>query len=388
MELNTVFEFVTADRIVFGNGAVEKIKSIAQKFGRHALLVCGSGSVPIERISSKLREAGISFDLFRVEIEPEIDIIESGLSLAVASKCEFVIGYGGGSVLDTAKAISALMTNDGDVMDYLEVIGGGKKIENPAAPMIALPTTAGTGTEVTRNAVISSTEHHVKVSMRSPLMIPTVAIIDPELTVTMPPSVTASTGMDALTQVIEGYVSNKANPMTDALAKEGIQRGSRSLLQAYQNGKDLQARYDMALTSLFGGLVLGNSGLGAVHGFAGPIGGMFNAPHGSICASLLPSVMKYNAIELSKLDGVQDIQSKYEDIAKWVTGDPQAGIEDGIQWIEYLAREMNIPGLKEIGIKQDDFNRIIQKSMEASSMKNNPVKLSEKNLLKILEESY
>lgn len=388
MDLNAVFEFVTADRIIFGNGAVEKIYPIAQSFGKRALLVCGSGSVPIKKVERILREAGISFDIFRVESEPEIEIIKSGLFLATASKCDFVIGYGGGSVLDTAKAISALMTNDSDVMAYLEVIGGGKKIEKPAAPMIALPTTAGTGTEVTRNAVISSAEHHVKVSIRSPLMIPTVAIVDPELTVTMPPSVTASTGMDALTQVIEGYVSSKANPMTDALAKEGITRGSRSLLAAYQNGEALEARYDMSLTSLFGGLVLGNSGLGAVHGFAGPIGGMFNAPHGTICASLLPSVMKYNAIELSNLDGVRDIQSKYEDVAKWVTCDPHAGIEDGIQWIEQLARNLDIPGLRGIGIKKTDFSRIVEESTKASSMKKNPVKLSKKTLYKILEESY
>lgn len=388
MDLKADFEFVASDRIIFGNGAVEKINPVAQSFGKRALLVCGSGSVPIGRIEKILTETGISFDIFRVESEPEIEIVKTGLSLAVASKCEFVIGYGGGSVLDTAKAISALMTNDDDMMAYLEVIGGGKKIEKPAAPMIALPTTAGTGTEVTRNAVISSAEHHVKVSMRSLLMIPAVAIVDPELTVTMPPSVTASTGMDALTQVIEGYVSNKANPMTDALAKEGIKRGSRSLLAAYQNGKDSRARYDMSLTSLFGGLVLGNSGLGAVHGFAGPIGGMFNAPHGAICASLLPSVMKYNAIELSKLDGMQDIRLKYKDIAEWVTGDPEADIDDGIRWIEQLARDLEIPGLREIGIRKDDFNRIIEKSTQASSMKKNPVILREKTLFKILEESY
>ena len=388
MDLKAVFEFVTPDKIIFGNGAIEKINLIAQGFGKQALLVCGGGSVSIERITRILKEAGIVFDIFRVEDEPEIEIVQSGLSLAAASKCEFVIGYGGGSVLDTAKAISALMTNGGDVLDYLEVIGAGRKIEKPVVLMIALPTTAGTGTEVTRNAVISSKEHHVKVSMRSPLMIPTVAIVDPELTATMPPTVTASTGMDALTQVIEGYVSNKANPMTDALAKEGIKRGSRSLLAAYKNGKDLRTRYDMSLTSLFGGLVLGNSGLGAVHGFAGPIGGMFNAPHGTICASLLPSVMKYNAIELSNLDDMQDIQSKYKDIAVWVTGEPDAGIEDGILWIQQLARDLNIPRLRELGISKDDFNKIVEKSTQASSMKKNPVILSEKTLVKILEESY
>ena len=388
MAVNTIFEFITSDRIIFGIGAIEKLETIAKDSGKKALLVCGSGSVPIEKVLKILKKAGVSFEIFRVENEPQVDTIQAGLSLAVSSKSDFVIGYGGGSVLDSGKAISALMTNQGDLMEYLEVIGGGKKIENPAAPMIAIPTTAGTGTEVTRNAVISSQAHNVKVSMRSPLMIPTVAIVDPELTVTMPPSVTASTGMDALTQVIEGYVSNKANPMTDSLAKEGIKRGSGSLLQAYQNGKDLQARYNMALTSLFGGLVLGNSGLGAVHGFAGPIGGMFKAPHGAVCASLLPFVMKYNAIELSKLEGMEEIQSKYEDIAKWVTSDPHASIEDGVEWIDNLAKQLEIPGLKEIGIKIEDFDEIIEKSKASSSMQKNPIKLNESTLAKILKAAY
>lgn len=388
MDLNVVFEFATSNRIIFGIGAVEKIPSFVKDFGNRALLVCGGGSVPIDRISGFLDDSGVSYEVFRVEDEPDIEVIESGISLARTSKCEFVISFGGGSVLDTGKAISALMTNQGDLMGYLEVIGGGKKIENPPAPMMAIPTTAGTGTEVTRNAVISSPEHHVKVSMRSPMMIPTVALVDPEVTLTMPPSVTASTGMDALTQVIEGYVSNKANPMTDALARDGILRGSRSLLQAYKNGNDLKARYDMSLTSLFGGLVLGNSGLGAVHGFAGPIGGMFQAPHGVICASLLPYVMKYNAIELSEFEGLQDVQSKYQDIAKWVTGEANARIEDGVQWIAMLAHQLHIPRLREIGIKKEDFERIIEKSKVSSSMQKNPIKLRESTLAKILEEAY
>jgi len=388
MEISTVFEFVISDRIVFGYGAINRIKSTAQAFGKKAFLVCGSGSVPEDKISRILDEVDISFTLFRVEHEPDILSIQSGLSIAKSSNCDFVIGYGGGSVLDTAKAISALMTNPGDLTTYLEVIGDGKKIQNPAAPMIAVPTTAGTGTEVTRNAVITSPEHHVKVSMRSPMMIPRVAIVDPELSITMPASVTASTGMDALTQVIEGYVTNKANPITDVLAREGIIRGSRSLQKAYQNGKDLQARYDMALTSLFGGMVLGNSGLGAVHGFAGPIGGMFNAPHGVVCASLLPHVMKYNAVELSKLEGKQDIQSKYKDIAEWVTGDQDADIEDGIAWIKNLAFQLEIPGLKEIGISKYDFDRIIEKSKVSSSMQKNPITLKDSTLADILEAAF
>ncbi len=188
-----------------------------------------AGSGALQPLVDVLADAGVDAEIFRVGHEPDIPTIERGLGLAKEKGCTFVIGFGGGSSLDSAKAISALLTNQGELMDYLEVVGKGQKIGNRAAPMIALPTTAGTGTEVTRNAVISSPEHHVKVSMRSPLMLPSVAIVDPELTLSMPPSVTASTGMDALTQVIEAYVSSRANPMTDIISAEGIQRGARSL---------------------------------------------------------------------------------------------------------------------------------------------------------------
>ncbi len=382
------FEFVTSNRIIFGAGKLSAVGEIAPGFGSKALIVSGSGSVPVDQLLEILDQVGVVSEVFRVEKEPDIATIEAGRAFANTYNCDFVIGFGGGSVLDTAKAIAAMITNPGDLMDYLEVIGSGKQITHAAAPMIALPTTAGTGTEVTRNAVIESPEHLVKVSMRSPKMIPKVAIVDPDLTYTMPPSTTASTGMDALTQVIEAYVSNRANPMTDAIAKEGIIRGAKSLLTAYENGQDQTARENMALTSLFGGLALANGGLGAVHGFAGPIGGMFKAPHGEICASLLPHVMKYNVRVLLTVNGSEKLRYRYEAIARWVTGNPEAGIDDGVVWIQELARALKIPGLREIGIQQDDFSQIIEKSKASSSMKKNPVQLDEKTLNLILEEAY
>jgi alcohol dehydrogenase class IV len=382
------FEFATAHQIIFGNGTIEKVGELAPQFGQRALIVTGSGSVPVDSLWGILQSAGISGTVFQVEAEPDVPMIIAGLSQAKSEDCLFVIGFGGGSVLDAAKAIAAMLTNPGDLMDYLEVVGAGKEIPSPAAPMIALPTTAGTGTEVTRNAVITSPEHHVKVSMRSLKMIPTVAIVDPELTYSMPPSVTASTGMDALTQVIEGYVSNRANPMTDMVCREGIMRGARSLLRAYQNGQDQSAREDMALTSLLGGLALANGGLGAVHGFAGPIGGMFSAPHGVICASLLPSVMKYNVKASASLEGQSDLGSRYQDIARWVTGDPNASIEDGVAWIAELADALEIPGLRALGIEKTDFPQIIEKSKGSSSMQKNPLRLDEAVLEAILEDAF
>ena len=382
------FEFATSDRIIFGKGAISKIEEIAPGFGRKALIVCGSGSVKLDPVTEVLESAHIAWESFRVTHEPDIPTIEAGLMQAKTVGCEFVIGFGGGSIIDSAKAISALMTNSGSLMDYLEVIGKGQKITHQAAPMIALPTTAGTGSEVTRNAVIASPEHHVKVSMRSPLMIPSVAIVDPALTYSMPPAVTASTGMDALTQVIEAYVSNKANPMTDAIAREGIRRGARSLLAAYRDGGNEAAREDMALTSLFGGLALANAGLGAVHGFAGPIGGMFHAAHGAICASLLPYVMKYNAQVIQGMPEMAQTSARFTEIAQWVTGDPDADMMDGVAWIEALAHDLNIPGLHAIGIKKSDFPLIIEKSKVSSSMQKNPVRLDEETLEAILTEAF
>jgi alcohol dehydrogenase class IV len=382
------FEFATSNRIIFGKGAVNKIREIAPDLGRKAMIVCGSGSVSLGPVTGLLQEANVAWEIFRVTHEPDIPTVKSGLAQAKSADCQFVIGFGGGSIIDTAKAISALMTNSGSLMDYLEVIGDGQKIARQAAPMIALPTTAGTGSEVTRNAVIASPEHHVKVSMRSPLMIPSVAIVDPDLTITMPQAVTASTGMDALTQVIEAYVSRKANPMTDAIAREGIQRGARSLLAAYRDGGNEAAREDMALTSLFGGLALANAGLGAVHGFAGPIGGMFNAPHGAICASLLPYVMKYNVQAIRDMPEMAETGDRFRDVARWVTGNPEAEVMEGVAWIQSLARDLDIPGLHAIGVTKADFPRIIEKSKAASSMQKNPVLLDEATLEAILTEAF
>jgi alcohol dehydrogenase class IV len=382
------FEFATAGRIVFGNGTLSKLVELLPQLGSRSFVLTGSGSVPLEPLFEILNQAGAHIETYRICGEPDLATIQLTLERARAADCDFVLGYGGGSVIDSAKAIAALMNNPGSLMDYLEVIGRGQTIKNPPLPNAAIPTTAGTGSEVTQNAVIASPEHQVKVSMRSPMMIPNFAIIDPELTVSAPPGVTASTGMDALTQVIEAYISNRANPMTDIIAREGIRRGARSLLMAYKDGGDLNAREDMALCSLFGGLALANGGLGAVHGFAGPIGGMFDAPHGAICASLLPSVMKHNlkALEMEGSGGA--IKARYQDIAILLTGNPRADVSEGVEWLKVLAQRLDISGLNKMGITPNDFDRIIAKAKVASSMQKNPVQLDDEVLAAILEEAF
>jgi len=310
-----------------------------------------------------------------------------GTQRARESDCDLVIGFGGGSVLDGGKAIAALLTNGGDPLDYLEVIGRGQPLSQPSAPYIAIPTTAGTGAEVTRNAVLASPEHQVKVSLRSPLMLPRLALVDPELTHSLPPEVTASTGLDALTQVMEPYVSNRANPLTDALCREGMRRAARSLHRAYEQSDDAAAREDMALTSLFGGLALANAKLGAVHGFAGPIGGMFPAPHGAVCARLLPHVMAVNVRALQERSPGSEALRRYDEIARILTGNEEATADDGVAWVQELCQALQVPSLASYGMTPADLTVVIEKASVASSMQGNPIQLTPDEMREILTQA-
>jgi alcohol dehydrogenase class IV len=367
------FEFTTAGRIIFGCGTLAQAAPVAAQFGCRALVVTGNNSKRVRPLLDALKKEGVAFELFTLSNEPTVEDAKRAASLT----CDLVVGFGGGSVIDLAKAAAALMTNPGDPLDYLEVIGKGLPLKNRPAPCIAIPTTAGTGAEVTKNAVLASPEHNVKVSMRHPLMIPDLAIIDPECTLSMPPAITAATGLDALTQLLEAFISKKSNPMTDGFCREGLPRAVRSLRRAFENGADINAREDMAAASLFGGLALANAGLGAVHGFAGPIGGMFNAPHGIVCAALLPHVMKANLAAMNDL-------SRLEEFARR-TGGKTA--EDGIKWLAGLCRDLQVPSLASLGITESDFPLIVEKSKNASSMKGNPVELSDGELTRLLTEA-
>jgi alcohol dehydrogenase class IV len=378
------FEFATATRIVFGAGAVNDAGAIAREFGRRALVVTGRDSSRAERVLASLRSAGVSAVTFSVTGEPELKTVEQGAKLAKAERCELVIGFGGGSALDAAKAIAAMLTNDGELLDYVEIIGRGQPLTKPSAPFIAVPTTAGTGSEVTRNAVLASPEHRLKVSLRSPLMLAKVALVDPELTCDLPPALTASTGLDALTQLIEPFVCNRANPMTDGLCVEGLRRAARSLRVAFSKGQDKPAREDMAVASLFGGLALANAGLGAVHGFAGPIGGSFPAPHGAICAALLPHVMAMNLRALRQRDPHGAALYRYEEAAWWLTGDSKAKADDGVKWVRALVTDLKVPRLGSFGIQQTHIADLVVKAAKASSMKANPIVLTPEELTETL----
>ena len=381
------FAFATAGKILFGAGALAQVAPHAAQMGRRALVVTGSNphrSVPLTR---QLEKAGLTWLSFCIAGEPHLEHIVDGAALSRQEQIDLVIGLGGGAALDSAKAIAALTTTTRPIEAYVEVIGQGKALEKDPLPCIAIPTTAGTGSEVTSNAVLLSPNHHVKVSLRSPKMFPDLAVVDPELTLSMPPDITAFTGCDALTQLLESFVSSKANPLTDAFGREGLPRAARALPRAVAHGGDMEVRTQMSLASLLGGLTLANAGLGAVHGIAGPLGGMIKAPHGALCAALLPHVMEVNigALEQKALPG--EPMQRFIEAARLPTNNHQAGAEAGIHWLHRLTARLQIPSLAHWGLTRQAIPEVVRKAQAASSMKGNPVRLSDTQLTAVVEKA-
>lgn len=380
------FEFATTTHIIFGPGTIRDVAPLATEMGKHAFVVTGRSLERAKPLLKELNEQGIEYVTFSVAGEPTTTIAKTGVEQARKAKSDLVISIGGGSALDTGKVIAAMLTNIGELEDYLEVVGHGKPLTQSPVPYIAIPTTAGTGAEVTRNAVLGVPERQVKVSMRSPLMPPRLAVVDPVLTHSMPPSITASTGLDALTQLMEVYVSNKANPLTDGICREGLKRAGRSLRQAYEDGSNATAREDMAIASLFSGLALANAKLGAVHGLAGPLGGMISAPHGTICARLLPYVMEANVQALQNRAPTSPALARYGEIAQLLAGVTAKAV-DGVEWLRNVCLEFKVPPLSEFGLKEQDFPTVVAKSQKSSSMKGNPITLTDDELMAILKKS-
>ncbi len=379
----SVFEFQTAGKIIFGNGKIKELSSNLEG-GYSVLLVRGKQSSSVEVLKSSLNNGKRQFHEYIIDGEPDINTVRNGVAIAKEFRCDMVIGIGGGSVIDTAKAIAGLANNPGDIFDYLEVVGKGYPLTNPALFLVAIPTTAGTGSEVTKNAVMTVPDGKIKVSLRSPRLFPRIALVDPQLTYGMPKHISASTGMDALTQVIEPFVSNKAIPITDMFCREGIRRAARSIRRVVLEGDVPEAREDMAFASLMGGLSLANAGLGAVHGFAAPIGGEFHAPHGAICARLLPEATAINVNALREWSAENPALERYAEIAKLLTGNENATIDDGVEWLRETCTLLDIPGLSTYGIRESDIPGLVAKSKNASSMKGNPIPLTDDELATIL----
>jgi alcohol dehydrogenase class IV len=376
-----MFEFATAGTILAGAGRVAELPGVVAGLGSRVLVCTGADPARHDGLLAGLELPAV---MFAVGAEPTVELARACAAAAREHGADVVAAVGGGSVLDLGKAAAMLLGNGGDPLDYLEVIGSGRKITRPSVPCVAVPTTAGTGAEVTANAVLASPAHGLKASLRSPLMIPRVALVDPELTVSCPPRVTAAGGLDALTQCLEPFVSVRANPLTDGLAREGLRRAAAGLRAAYADGSDLGARADMAMCSLLGGIALANAKLGAVHGLAGVIGGTADVPHGMACAALLAPVVEANVRALRSGQPGAPALDRYTEAARLLTGSPAASIDDGLTWIRETVSQLAVPGLAAFGIGPQHVDDVAAKAARSSSMQGNPVGLTRSDLRAIV----
>lgn len=380
------FELSTANRVVFGAGSLSVLPAFVSAQGAsRVLLVTGKSGARASGLSDALEALGIGVTRFVVPAEPSVELVRHGSASCVAAGAEVVVALGGGSAIDAGKAIAAMVANGGDPLDYLEVVGKGAPLTRPPLPFAAIPTTAGTGAEVTRNAVLASKQHGVKASLRSPLMLPQLAVVDPDLLRDAPVDVLRASGLDALSQLIEPFVSCKHNPLCDALAEKGLTHSRRSLQKAVQEGAGAEERDDLALASLLGGLCLANAGLGAVHGFAAPAGGMFEAPHGAVCAALLPHVMAVNLRALARRDPKGPMLARYQQLARILTGRAEARAEEAVSWVVELCSALAVPPLSAYGMKASDLSVLVDKASQASSMRGNSLPLTHDELQEIAE---
>lgn len=381
------FDLAIPVDVRFGAGRADEVpRALAQLGASRVLVVTGRDTSRADGVRSMLTAAGMSSLAYGVATEPSIDLVRAAVATLVDAGCDAVLGFGGGSALDVAKAVAVLATAGSDPLEHLEVIGAGRPIVQPGLPCVAVPTTAGTGSEVTRNAVLSG--DGVKASLRSPLMLPKVAVVDPDLLVGVPGPTIAASGMDALSQLIEPLLSRRANPFSDALARDGIRRSARSLRRAFDQGmSDPGVRDDLALASLFGGLCLANSGLGAVHGLAAAVGARLSAPHGAVCAAVLAATVEVNLNALRDRARDHPALPRFAELAALLTGQPDAGPSEAIAWLDGLTEALSIPGLASFGLLNADIPAVVGAAQKASSMRGNPIELSAAEVSDIVHRS-
>jgi alcohol dehydrogenase class IV len=367
------FEFVTAPHIVFERGAVKKLPGICAGFGKSCLIVTGGSSLRrsgvLGTLVNGMTQMGIKATLYDgASGEPTPDIVDTAVEIGRSAQVDVVLGIGGGSAMDTAKAAAAIITNGGHVRDYLEGVGTGAKVKADPLPFIAVPTTAGTGTEVTKNAVVMSVKDRFKASMRDDRMMARVAVIDPELTISVPADVTAASGMDAICQLIESFTTLQANPFCDAMALYHTPRAMKALRRAFDDGSDIEARETMSLAAMVSGMCLANAGLGAAHGVGAGLGAVLGVQHGIACGMLLPHVVRYNAEH-----GI----TKYAQLAPAICGrhykDDTDGAKAVADAVEELGLYLKLPvSLRDLGVNESNVEELAAASM-GSSMKKNPV---------------
>ncbi|PSU35143.1 iron-containing alcohol dehydrogenase [Photobacterium lutimaris] len=379
-----MFQFMTATRIIFGEGALNNSLSTLNQFGYSVLLVTGRDSVRAEPLISYFKQQGMRYQQVAVHGEPLIAMVEEMAAMGRKFRPDMVLAIGGGSVLDAGKALAALIPNQGSVYDYVEVVGRNVPLQAKPIPFIAVPTTAGTGSEVSKSAVLRSAQENVKVGLRSPEMLPDLAIVDPTLTYGMGPVMSGCCGMDAFTHLMESYVCGEPNPLTDMVCEEGLRRLSGAILAACEDD-DPRARSDMAFAAMLGGMALANAKLGAAHGLASSLGGRLHAPHGLITAQLAPYVMQENVLAAREA-GRADVLNRYRQLACILTGRMNAEIIDGIDWTKRTLKRLNLPSVTEYGFCNVMFDEVAEDALLSNSIKGNPLPLNKERLLSILNQ--
>jgi len=377
------FQFLTAADLRFGRGVAHAALDALAGLGGRLLLVQGRDGARADWLADALTDHGAVVCRFSVEREPDLPMIEAGLAVARDARVEAVIALGGGAVIDAGKALAGLIPSTRPIMDHLEVVGRGLPLEARPLPFAAMPTTAGTGAEVTKNAVIAVPEAKRKVSLRDRYMLPDLALVDPSLTDHLPKPVTLTSGLDAVTQVIEPFLSCKANRLTDALCRDAIPQGLQALVLLMEM-ESKGARDDLAWTSLCGGLALANAGLGAVHGFAGVLGGVTGAAHGAICGALLPHVLQANETALKRLPDQEETLTRMEAVRGWIAEALECGSQEAFDCLAHWSQAHGLPGLKALGLSAEMIGDVAEQSRISSSMKGNPVALDANDLSAIL----
>ncbi len=388
------FSISAMPSIVFGNGTRRRLPELAQSFGRSVLLVTGAASFQRSpawpELLAGLQQRGMVFEHMAVSGEPSPQLVDDTARRFRSSAIDVVIGIGGGSVLDAAKAIAGLLQVESSVMDYLEGVGPELPYQGPAVPFIAVPTTAGTGSEATKNSVLSQQgEGGFKKSFRHDTLVARYAVLDPELLATCPAALIAADGMDAFTQLLESYVSTRANPFTDALAMSGIRAVRDSLVGWYrQEGDVTQHRANMAYAALLSGITLAQVGLGSVHGLAAPLGAFFPIPHGVVCGTLVAECTRTNIRLLQAREPDSPALWRYAHVGKVLANDMKLGEQQGldvlVQVLEDWTQQMGLARLSEYGMQVDDIPRVVA-NCRGSSMKTNPLVLTDDEVAAILQ---
>jgi len=379
-----MFQFMTSTRIIFGEGALQSSLSVINQFGYSVLLVSGKNTQRASPIIQYIKMQGMRYQHVAISGEPNITMVEETALNGRKFKPDMVIAIGGGSVIDMGKALAAIIPNQGDVYDYVEVVGRNVPLKTKPIPFIAIPSTASTGSEVTRNAVLRSGQDKVKVSLRSPEMLADVAIIDPTLTYGTDAYTSGRGAMDAFTHLMEAYACGEPNPITDMICEEGLRRLSGSVLAGCLED-NYRARSDLSFAAMLGGMAITNAKLGAAHGLASALGGKLAAPHSVITARLAPFVMQEN-IRAAKSAGRADVLARYRKMAQLLTGRANASRNDAVLWTNMMLEKLKLPSLNEFGVCNTSFEQVADDALKSVAIKGNPLPLTKERLMFILQQ--